>query len=270
MVSPRDCAPRPRHRRQHGDVRHRLRSGCCARCPYPDADRLVRVGESFGGRAGIFLSNRSMPLLEEAEAFEDLAVYRESSVEWAGPEGVVTLSGAAVSPGMLPLLRATPRLGRLFTEDEAREGADRVVLLSHRAWTNRFSSDPDIVGAPLELDGDPHTVVGVLPEGFYFPNPRRRALDAARRPAVRAAGGGRRGAAAHGDADRLQRPRPPRAGGFGGAGGDGGPHPAWRPVSTSSGLPAGAARAAAAALGPERGAGSCRCWRRWWARTGRR
>ena len=120
---------------------------------------------------GIFLSNRSMPLLEDAEAFEGLAVYRESSVEWAGPEGVVTLSGAAVSPGMLPLLRATPRLGRLFTEDEAREGADRVVLLSHRAWTNRFSSDPDIVGAPLELDGDPYTVVGVLPEGFYFPNP---------------------------------------------------------------------------------------------------
>ena len=139
--------------------------------PYPDADRLVRVGESLGGRAGIFLSNRSMPLLEDAEAFEDLAVYRESSVEWAGPEGVVTLSGAAVSPGMFPLLRATPRLGRLFTEDEAREGADRVVLLSHRAWTNRFSSDPDIVGAPLELDGDPYTVVGVLPEGFYFPNP---------------------------------------------------------------------------------------------------
>ena len=123
--------------------------------PYPDADRLVRVGESLGGRAGIFLSNRSMPLLEDAEAFEDLAAYQESSVEWAGPEGVVTLSGAAVSPGMLPLLRATPRLGRLFTEDEAREGADRVVLLSHRAWANRFSSDPDIVGALLELDGDP-------------------------------------------------------------------------------------------------------------------
>ena len=139
--------------------------------PYPDADRLVRLGESLGGRAGIYLSNRSMPLLEDAESFEGLAVYRESSVEWAGSDGVVTLSGAAVSPGMFPLLRATPRLGRLFTEDEAREGADGVVLLSHGAWTNRFSSNPDIVGAPLELDGDPYTVIGVLSEGFYFPNP---------------------------------------------------------------------------------------------------
>ncbi len=139
--------------------------------PYPDADRLVRVGESFGGRAALNLSNQSMPLLEDAESFEGLAVYRESSVAWAGPDGVVTLSGAAVSPGMFPLLRATPRLGRPFTEDDAREGADQVVLLSHRAWTNRFSSDPGIVGAPLELDGDAYTVVGVLPEGFYFPNP---------------------------------------------------------------------------------------------------
>ena len=138
--------------------------------PYPDADRLVRVGESMGGRAAL-LSNRSMPLLEDAESFEGLAVYRESSVEWAGPDGVVTLGGAAVSPGVFPLLRAAPRLGRLFNEDEAREGADRVVLLSHRAWTNRFASDPDIVGTPLELDGDPYTVVGVLAEGFYFPNP---------------------------------------------------------------------------------------------------
>ena len=45
------------------------------------------------------------------------------------------------------------------------------MLLSHRAWTDRFASDPDIVGTPLDLGGDTHTVVGVLSEGFYFPNP---------------------------------------------------------------------------------------------------
>ena len=139
--------------------------------PYPDAEGIVRVAESSGGRGGQLLSNRSMPLLQDAESFEHLAAYRESSVEWAGPDGGVTLRGATVSPAVFPLLRATPHLGRLFTEEEAREGADRVVLLSHRAWTNRFAADPDIVGSPLDLDGDPYTVVGVLPEGFWFPNP---------------------------------------------------------------------------------------------------
>ena len=55
--------------------------------------------------------------------------------------------------------------------EEARDGADGVVLLSHGVWTRRFGSDTDIVGALVDLDGEPHTVVGVLPEGFDFPNP---------------------------------------------------------------------------------------------------
>ena len=138
--------------------------------PYPDPERIVRVGESTSDRRGM-LTNRSMSLLQDAEAFEHLAAYREISRQWAGPDGSVTLRGATVSPALFPLLRATPHLGRLFTEGEAREGADGVVLLSHRAWTNHFASDPGIVGAVLALDGDPHTVVGVLPEGFHFPHP---------------------------------------------------------------------------------------------------
>ena len=118
--------------------------------PYPDPERLVRVGESSGGRGGVSsLTNRSLPLLEGAESFEHLAAYQASSLEWAGPEGGVTLRGARVSPALFPLLRATPHLGRLFTDEEAREGADGVVLLSHRAWTNRFASDPDVVGTVI-------------------------------------------------------------------------------------------------------------------------
>ncbi len=138
--------------------------------PYPDAERIVRVGEVVEPGRSV-LTNRSMPLLAEAESFEHLAAYRASSLEWAGPSVSASLSGAAVSPALFPLLRATPHLGRLFTEEDAREGADRVVLLGHRAWTNHFVSDPDIVGAVVDLSGDPHTVVGVLPEGFYFPTP---------------------------------------------------------------------------------------------------
>ena len=138
--------------------------------PYPAADRIVRVGEVVGPRGGM-LTNRSMPLIAEAESFEHLAAYRESSLEWSGPAGSTALSGATVSPALFPLLGATPHIGRLFAEEEAREGADRVVLFSHRAWANHFASDPDIVGAAVTLNGDPHTVVGVLPEGFYFPTP---------------------------------------------------------------------------------------------------
>ena len=141
--------------------------------PWPDAEAIVRVGESIGGRGrGAFLSNRSMALLQgEARSFEQLAAYRAAAVDWAGPDGAVTLRGARVSPSLFPLLRAAPHMGRLFTDEEGRAGADRVVLLGHGAWTNRFGADPDIVGAAVDLGGDPYTVVGVLAEGFYFPNP---------------------------------------------------------------------------------------------------
>ena len=141
--------------------------------PYPDADAIVRVGESSGPRRlpGLRLSNRSMPLLREsAESFEQLAAYQELSLDWAGPEGAVSLSGALVSPSLFALLRAAPSLGRLFTEEEARVGRDRVALLSHSVWIRRFGANPDIVGSPIVLEGNPHTVVGVLSEGFYFPN----------------------------------------------------------------------------------------------------
>ena len=142
--------------------------------PYPDSEAIVRVGAMRPGLADspLYLTNATMPaILEEAESFEQLAAYMEASHEWSSPDGVVTLSGASVSPALFPLLRASPRMGRLFVEEEARTGANRVVLLSHRAWTARFGSDPSIVGAVLSLDDTPHTVVGVLDEGFYFPNP---------------------------------------------------------------------------------------------------
>ena len=138
--------------------------------PYPDSEAIVHIGESFEGfRSG--LSPPAMPLIhEEAESFEELAAYGTRDVEWGRPDGAVTLRGATVSPSLFPLLRATPHLGRLFTAEEGREGAEDIALLSHRAWTARFASDPDIVGTVLALDGGPHTVIGVLAEGFHFPS----------------------------------------------------------------------------------------------------
>ena len=140
--------------------------------PYPDAGAIVRITESNQGLPSSRIVNASLEaIMEEADSFEQIAAYRPSTFEWAGPVGAVTLRGARVSPAMFPLLRARPHLGRLFTEGEARAGADRVVLLSHGTWARRFASDPDIVGAVLELDYAPHTVVGVLAEGFFFPSP---------------------------------------------------------------------------------------------------
>ena len=142
--------------------------------PYPDADAIVRVGHVSAASwpAQVVVSNVTLPRLqEEVESFEQLAAYVPRSPIWLGPEGPRTLRGAMVSPALFPLLRAAPHLGRLFVEDDAREGAGRVALLSHGAWTNRYGSDPDVLGASLDLDDEASTVVGVLPERFSFPSP---------------------------------------------------------------------------------------------------
>ena len=142
--------------------------------PYPDSDAIVRVGQLPAGmsRSTLALNNYSMRLLlEEAESFEQLAAYTPLQADWAVREGSVRLQGMAVSPALFPLLRARPHLGRLFAEHEAREGADRVVLLSYDAWVTRFGADPDVVGTVLEIGGVTRAVVGVLAPGFYFPSP---------------------------------------------------------------------------------------------------
>ena len=140
--------------------------------PYPDAGRIVRVGQAFPlGPGGPFLSARAIDQVQQdAESFEQLAAYGAFTFEWIAPDGARPW-GTAVSPGLLRLLGARPHLGRLFGDDEARSGADGVVLLSHRAWTRRFDADPDVVGTVIDAYNEPRTVVGVLAEGFYFPRP---------------------------------------------------------------------------------------------------
>ena len=141
--------------------------------PYPDGDRIVRVGQEPRRLPGapVYLSARALAQVQEAaESFEQLAPYGAFTFEWVSPDGARPW-GAPVSPALLRLLGARPQLGRLFTDDEARTGADGVVLLSHRAWTRRFDANPDVVGTVVDVRNEPRTVVGVLAEGFYFPRP---------------------------------------------------------------------------------------------------
>ena len=141
--------------------------------PYPEADAIVRVGHVSALRPDdpAVVSNATFPRLREGvESFEQIAAHVQRSLVWLGPDGPRTLRGAMVSPALFRLLRAAPHRGRLFLEEDAREGAGRVALLSHGAWTNRYASDPDIVGASLDIDGEAVTVVGVLSEGFAFPS----------------------------------------------------------------------------------------------------
>ena len=137
--------------------------------PFPDSESIVSVGQAPVGQGVPRLSSdQLLQLWDEARSFEQLAAYSPRPVVLDSPDGPVNLFGAAVSPSFFPLLRAAPQRGRLFTDADAVEGAHRIVLLNHSTWMNRFGSDPDIVGAPVGVNGEPHTVAGVLTAGFEF------------------------------------------------------------------------------------------------------
>lgn len=72
------------------------------------------------------------------------------------------------STNFLSLLGVQPALGRGFTADDGQPGAPRVVILAAREWRTLFDADPKIIGRAITLDGTPHTVIGVMPDGFRF------------------------------------------------------------------------------------------------------
>lgn len=142
---------------------------------YAEPDRLVQVYETFpmsGGGSGS--GSVSIPNYEdwraEARSFEALAIsgYPQSVTLQTG-EGTERLTAVPVGSGIFPMLGVEPLVGRYIAEGEDAAAAEPVVVLSEQAWRARFGADPGIVGSTLTLDGQAHTVVGLMPAEFRFP-----------------------------------------------------------------------------------------------------
>ena len=84
-----------------------------------------------------------------------------------------------VTPSFFRLLRVAPALGRTFTEQEGELGNEKKVVLSYALWQSQFGGDPQAIGKDIRLDGQPYTVVGVMPQGVLLSEPGRDAVDAA-------------------------------------------------------------------------------------------
>ncbi|HKG91683.1 MAG TPA: ABC transporter permease, partial [Gemmatimonadaceae bacterium] len=141
---------------------------------FPESDRLVLVLENNANQGWDQFSVSPANFLdfrERARSFEGMAAYTEPPVNLTGggePERVI---GAVVTEGFFELLRVKPLLGRTFTADEMRPGGPKVVLLSYGLWQRRFGGALDIVGRAITINGEPVTVVGVMPrEGAEFPS----------------------------------------------------------------------------------------------------
>jgi putative ABC transport system permease protein len=103
------------------------------------------------------------------QVFENMAAmvaFRGNLTGGGEPESVVTLRASA---GLFPLLGARLAVGRAFLPEEDRAGADRVVVISHGLWKQRYGADPKLIGQKIILDNEAYTVIGVTAPDFQFP-----------------------------------------------------------------------------------------------------
>ncbi len=139
---------------------------------YPDPDRLYVVHEVLPQWKEPLVPVNATHYREWRSAtrsFDDMALLLGLDLNVTGLGQPERIPAARVSPSLFPMLGVRPQLGRTFLEEEDRPGHDRVVVLSHELWRRRFAADPEIVGRAIGLDGEPHTIVGVLPAEFAPP-----------------------------------------------------------------------------------------------------
>jgi putative ABC transport system permease protein len=140
--------------------------------PYLEPDRIVRLfhvppQDAFPGTPRFALSPANFyDWKREATTFDAMALYRPRRYRMQMGTGVELVVAGAVGADLFDVFRATPALGRLFRPDEDVPGRSRVVILSDRFWRTRLGGASDVIGRTLTLDGEPYTVVGVMPASF--------------------------------------------------------------------------------------------------------
>jgi putative ABC transport system permease protein len=137
--------------------------------PYPESDRIVRVLEKLptGGLNGISTLNY-LDWTNQNTVFEYMAAEAGWRATLTTADEPALIGAALVSAHYFDIFGTKPALGRTFRRDDDEPGKDRVVVLSHVLWERRFSSDPAIVGRQILLNGQAHTVIGVLQQGGPF------------------------------------------------------------------------------------------------------
>jgi putative ABC transport system permease protein len=138
---------------------------------FTDPDALVVVWErppNTSLRNSVSPAN-FLDVREQQTTFSHVAIYNTNSVNLTDGDKPERLEVAVVSPEMFSALDVRAALGRTFAPEEEREGRDKVAVLTHDFWRRRYASDPSILNQSLTLNGQPYTVVGIMPEDFNFP-----------------------------------------------------------------------------------------------------
>jgi putative ABC transport system permease protein len=136
--------------------------------PFPDSDRLVAVqhaapaqGMSDAGQCAAW----HFTYVDEARAFQELGMFSSASASVTGSGAPEALPVLQVTEGVLPAVRLTPVVGRIFAAEDMDPDGQPTVMLGEGYWQSRFGGDPAVVGQTLQVDGVTREIIGVAPAG---------------------------------------------------------------------------------------------------------
>ncbi len=145
---------------------------------FPKPDRLVAmyniypgVGVTENGANGVpdYLDRKQM-----TDVFDSVCLSGDDGYSVGEAGSPQRVSNEYVTPSYFRVLRASPMLGRAFTEDDAVLGKEKSVILSYGLWKEMFAKDPHILGKDLRLSSVPYKIIGVMPESFEGLDPKKK------------------------------------------------------------------------------------------------
>ncbi|HJY28352.1 MAG TPA: ABC transporter permease, partial [Pyrinomonadaceae bacterium] len=135
--------------------------------PYKDAEQLLAVWEvQTKANQTLFSPAEFLDYQTQNQSFTEMAAYRFMPLTLTGQGEPKQIDGMIVSANFFSLLGVPADRGRILQPDDGRAGATRVAVVSHDFWQQQFGSDPNAIGKALTLNGEPVTLIGVMPRGF--------------------------------------------------------------------------------------------------------
>jgi predicted permease len=142
--------------------------------PVPHPEQLVYMYNAYPGAGLTGVGSTGVTdyydRLRETTAFQEMALYNRRGVTLGGETEAQRIVAMTSTPSLLRLLQVQPIRGRLFTEEDGEIGKTNKAILTYASWQTWFGGQ-DAIGRDLRINGEPFTVIGVLPQGFTFVEP---------------------------------------------------------------------------------------------------
>ncbi|MEX0299020.1 MAG: ABC transporter permease, partial [Kordiimonas sp.] len=138
---------------------------------FRDSDTLYHISGSLNGarETNELLLHDLEEIRTNLKGIKEFSLYTQHSVNVAGRDGARRYSGVSAEANFFDLTRTKPVIGREFRASESQQGAEKVVIIGYEVWQNQYAGDTAALDQIMRINGDSYRIVGVMPEGYFFP-----------------------------------------------------------------------------------------------------